>query len=230
MAARRWLTRRLPRIWLAIHSSTWVSMLTALRRRPALDVGIGRQRNRARRHRQAGLGRRMMGDRLGQEIVETAIVGTLGGGVADFKQRLGFGAAHRLMLDRADGQDARAPGGVIGIERAGKMNTALRGGPFAGDHAVAHDGERVGCGLAAGRLRDDGGFGGCFSGLAVGAGIVCTSQFLFLRSSFSIPGMNERLTIRNRHFEIFTWLPIGRCDVGHGSGQMRSGWQTRRAC
>jgi hypothetical protein len=30
--------------------------------------------------------------------------------------------------------------------------------------------------------------------------------------------MNERLTIRNWHFEIFRWLPIGRCDVGHGSG------------
>jgi hypothetical protein len=33
--------------------------------------------------------------------------------------------------------------------------------------------------------------------------------------------MNERLTIRNWHFEIFTWLPIGRCDVGHGSGHGR---------
>jgi len=30
--------------------------------------------------------------------------------------------------------------------------------------------------------------------------------------------MNERLTIRNWHFEIFRWLPIGRCDIGHGSG------------
>jgi len=30
--------------------------------------------------------------------------------------------------------------------------------------------------------------------------------------------MNERLTIRNSHFEIFRWLPIGRCDIGHGSG------------
>jgi hypothetical protein len=29
--------------------------------------------------------------------------------------------------------------------------------------------------------------------------------------------MNERLTIRNPHFEIFTWLPIGRCDADHGS-------------
>jgi hypothetical protein len=30
--------------------------------------------------------------------------------------------------------------------------------------------------------------------------------------------MNERLTIRNWQFEIFRWLPIGRCDIGHGSG------------
>jgi hypothetical protein len=35
--------------------------------------------------------------------------------------------------------------------------------------------------------------------------------------------MNERLTIRNWHFEIFTWLPIGRCDIGHGSGPQRPG-------
>ncbi|WP_334479656.1 hypothetical protein [Bradyrhizobium algeriense] len=54
--------------------------------------------------------------------------------------------------------------------------------------------------------------------LAVGAGIVALLDFFF-RSSISIPGMNERLTIRNWHFEIFTWLPIGRCDAGHGSGQ-----------
>jgi hypothetical protein len=35
--------------------------------------------------------------------------------------------------------------------------------------------------------------------------------------------MNERLTIRNWHFEIFRWLPIGRCDIGHGSGKALSG-------
>ena len=91
-----------------------------------------------------------MRDRLGQQIVETAIVAALGGGIVDFEQRLGFGAADRLMLDRGRGQDARAPGGVIGIERAGKMDAALGGRAFAGDHAIAHDGERVGCGIAAG--------------------------------------------------------------------------------
>jgi hypothetical protein len=53
--------------------------------------------------------------------------------------------------------------------------------------------------------------------LAVGAGIVALLNFFF-RSSISIPGMNERLTIRNWQFEIFRWLPIGRCDIGHGSG------------
>jgi len=117
----------------------------------------------------------MMGDRLGQQIVETPVVGTLGGSVADFKQRLDFGAAHRLMLDRADGQDARAPGGVVGIERAGKMNAALGGGTLAGDHAIAHDRERMRGGLAAGRL---GNFGG-LSGLGSRGRHNCTSQFLF---------------------------------------------------
>jgi hypothetical protein len=34
-----------------------------------------------------------------------------------------------------------------------------------------------------------------------------------------MPGMNGRLTIRNSHFEIFRWLPNGRCEVGHDSGQ-----------
>jgi hypothetical protein len=35
--------------------------------------------------------------------------------------------------------------------------------------------------------------------------------------------MNERLTIRNWQFEIFRWLPIGRCDIGHGSGHSGAG-------
>ena len=95
----------------------------------------------------------MVGDRLGQEIVETAVVAALGRGVADFEQRLGFAAAHRLMLDGGRGQDAGAPGGVIGIERAGKMDAAFGGRAFAGNDAVADDRERVGCGLAAGGLE-----------------------------------------------------------------------------
>jgi hypothetical protein len=33
--------------------------------------------------------------------------------------------------------------------------------------------------------------------------------------------MNGRLTNRNSHSEIFRWLPIGRCDAGHGSGQRK---------
>ena len=53
--------------------------------------------------------------------------------------------------------------------------------------------------------------------LAVGAGIVALLNF-YSRPSISIRGMNERLTIRNWHFEIFRWLPIGRCEVRHGSG------------
>jgi hypothetical protein len=41
--------------------------------------------------------------------------------------------------------------------------------------------------------------------------------------------MNERLTIRNQHFEISTWLPIGRCDVDHGSHGRDPEWQTGRS-
>ena len=101
-----------------------------------------------------------MHDGFGQQIVKTAVVAPLGGGVVDLEQRFRFGPAHRLMLDRARGQDARAPGGVVGIERTGKMDTALGGRAFAGDHAVAHDGERMRCGVAAGWFEDAVGFGG----------------------------------------------------------------------
>ena len=159
-----------------------------------------------------------MGDRLGQEIVEPAIVAALGRGVVDFEQRLGFGAADRLMLDGGRGQDARAPGGVIGIERAGKMDAAFGGRAFAGDHAVAHDGERMGCGLAAGRLRVTADASNVSAVLVLGADIVALLNF-FSESSISMPGVNEWLTIRNSHFDIFKWLPIGRCDVDHGSGR-----------
>ncbi len=57
------------------------------------------------------------------------------------------------MFDRCRGQDARAPGGVIGVERAGKMNAALGGRAFAGDHAIAHDGKSLRRGIAAGDIR-----------------------------------------------------------------------------
>src|SRR5215475_8527833 len=91
----------------------------------------------------------MMGDRLGKQVVETAGIAALGGGVVDLEKRLGFRTADRLMLDGGRGQDALAPGGVIGIERAGKMHTALGGRAFAGDHAVTHDGQRMGGGVSA---------------------------------------------------------------------------------
>jgi hypothetical protein len=125
------LLRRLPRIWLAIHSSTSVST----------------------RHRQTGRGRRMMHHRLGQQVVKTPIVASLGRGVVDLKQRLGFCPADRLMFDRARRQDTRAPGGVIGVECAGEMNAALGGGAFSGDHAIAYDGQRTGSGVSAGNVR-----------------------------------------------------------------------------
>jgi hypothetical protein len=57
------------------------------------------------------------------------------------------------MLDRRRSQDARAPGGVIGVKRAGKMDTALDCRAFAGDHAIAHDYQRMSGDVAAGRLK-----------------------------------------------------------------------------
>ena len=66
-----------------------------------------------------------MGDGLCQQVVETAVISPLGGCVADLEQGFRLGAADRLMLDRRRGQDARAPGGVIGVKRAGKMDTGL---------------------------------------------------------------------------------------------------------
>ena len=119
-----------------------------------------------------------MHDGLGQQIVETTVVAALGGGGVDLEQRFGFGPADRLMLDRGRGQDARAPGGVIGIERAGKMDTALGGRAFAGDHAVTHNGERVGCGLSAGWFEGAVGFGG--------DGMVRRALNIFLPSERSI--------------------------------------------
>ena len=94
----------------------------------------------------------MVHHRLGQQIVKTALVAALGGRIVDLEQRFGFGPADRLMLDGGRGQDARAPGGVIGIQLAGKMNPAFGGRAFAGDDAIAHDGQRLRSGIPAGNL------------------------------------------------------------------------------
>src|SRR5207248_9493416 len=122
-----------------------------------------------------------------------------------FPTRRSSDLADRLMLDRARGQDARAPGGVEGIERAGKMDTALGGRAFAGDHAITHDGERVGCGVAAGWFEDAVGFGG----IVRRGRHITTSQFLVLIQHFHA-GVNERLTIRSSDREFLSWLPISR--------------------
>ena len=94
-----------------------------------------------------------MYDCLGQEIVETSVVAALCGCIVDLKQRFGFGPADRLMLDSRRGQDARAPGGVIGVQRTGKMYAAFCSGAFAGDHAIAHNRQGMRSGIAAGNLR-----------------------------------------------------------------------------
>ena len=79
----------------------------------------------------------------------SSVIVAFGGGIVDLKQRFGLGPADRLMLHRGRGQDARAPGGVIGVQRAGEMNAALGGRAFAGDHAIAHDSQCKRCGIAA---------------------------------------------------------------------------------
>ena len=184
-------------------------------RRPAFDRGVRRQCNGARRHRQAGRGGGMVHDRLGQQVVETPVVAALGGRIVDLKQSFGFGPADRLMLDRGRGQDARAPGGVGGVQRAGKVNTALGGGPLAGDHAIAHHGQRLRGGVPAGNLR---GLDGAdqFGNVSSSGRHWYSSRFLLLVQHFHA-GVNEWLTIRNLRSDIFKWLLIGRCDVRHGS-------------
>jgi len=155
----------------------------------------------------------MMRDRLGQQIVETSLVAALGGSIADLEQRLGLGPADRLMFDRGRGQDARAPSGVIGIERSRKVNAALGGGAFAGDHAIADDGQGMRGRLAARWLKGADGV----DGLGTRGRHTYTSQFLVLVQHFHA-GVNEWLTIRNSGLEIFRWLLISRCDCCHGSG------------
>jgi hypothetical protein len=54
--------------------------------------------------------------------------------------------------------------------------------------------------------------------LAVAADIIALLNFYFQIQHFHA-GVNEWLTIRNSHSEFFTWLPIGRCEVRHGSSQ-----------
>ena len=87
-----------------------------------------------------------------EQFFETAIIAALGGGSADLEQRFHLGAAHRQMIDVSCGQDARAPGGIISIERAGKMDTALGGWPLTGNDTVAHHGKGLCCGLVAGDI------------------------------------------------------------------------------
>ncbi|OAF14146.1 hypothetical protein AXW67_00695 [Bradyrhizobium neotropicale] len=90
-----------------------------------------------------------MSNGLGEQVVEPAAIGALGRGFVDLEQDLGFGTADRFIVDCGCGQDAGAPGGIVGVERAGEMHPALGGRAFTRDHAIAHDGERMGSGIAA---------------------------------------------------------------------------------
>src|SRR5207245_1427904 len=95
---------------------------------------------------------RVVDDSLGQEIIEATFVAALGGCVVDFKKRLRFGAAHRLIVDSARGQDTCAPGGIKCVQRAREMNATPRGRAFAGDDTVAHYFKGSGRGIAAGNF------------------------------------------------------------------------------
>jgi len=149
-----------------------------------------------------------MHDRLGQQIVETPLVAALGGRIVDLEQRFGFGAADRLMFDCGRGQDARAPGGIIGVQRPGKVNAAFGGGAFARDHAVAHNRQGKGRGVAAGNLRW---FEGADSlgDLRRRGRHWYSFQFLVLVQHFHA-GVNEWLTIRNSLGGFFNccWLVV----------------------
>jgi hypothetical protein len=50
---------------------------------------------------------------------------------------------------------------------------------------------------------------------------ICSYSFQFLQflvlGEHLLAGVNEWLTIRNLHREIFRWLLICRCDIRHGS-------------
>jgi hypothetical protein len=65
-----------------------------------------------------------MHDGLGEQIVESSIVTALCGGGIDLEQRFGFGTAHWLIGHNHRRQDMRTPGGVLSIDRTGKMNAA----------------------------------------------------------------------------------------------------------
>src|SRR5258708_38538965 len=86
-----------------------------------------------------------MDDGLGEQIVELSIVTALRGGCIYLEQRFGCGTAHGLIGHSHRSQDTRARGGVLSIERTGKMNAAPRCGAFDSDHTVAHDAQGIYC-------------------------------------------------------------------------------------
>jgi hypothetical protein len=174
-----------------------------IRRRPALDVGVRRERDRARRHRQARHCGSMMGNRLCEQVVEPAVIAALRRGSRDLEQRLGLGPADGLMLDGGRGQDARAPGRVIAIEVAGKMHAALGGRAFAGDHAVAHNGQRICGAITAGGLKD----AEIVGSLKTRNRHSYTSQFLVLAQHVRAH-VNGRLPVRNRRFLDFEMVAV----------------------
>jgi hypothetical protein len=93
------------------------------------------------------------------------------------------------------------------------VDTAFGGRAFAGDHAIADNSQSVGGGVAAGRFK-------CAirGGLGTRGRHNGTSKFLVLGQHFTA-GVNDWLTIRNRHLDISRWLPICRFQPLRGSGR-----------
>jgi len=112
------------------------------------------------------------------------------------------------MLDRRRGQDPRAPGGVMGIQRARKMHPAPGGRALSGDDAIANNGQCLGRGIPAGNLGglDRADWLGDVGGRGRHGD---SSHFLVLGQHFHA-GVNDWLTIRNCGREFFTEWPISR--------------------
>ena len=125
----------------------------------------------------------------------------LGRGAIDLEQGFGFGPANRLVRDRRRREDAFAPRHVVGIQFAGEMHTALGGRAFAGDHAVAHNGQRMRGAITTGGLED----AEVVGGLKTRNRHSYTSQFLVLIQHVRAH-VNEWLPVRNRDFSISKWL------------------------
>lgn len=97
-----------------------------------------------------------MDDGFGEQIVEAAFVASIGASLVDFEQRLGLGAADRLIEDRSGGQNTRAPCRILRIKGPGEVNTTPCRRSFSGDDTVADNSECAGSFVAICDLKEFG--------------------------------------------------------------------------